>query len=797
MPNRVSGDLAAALGKSINRLCPQRFHAANENHCAHFICHMGGYQFGYRCDQMDGATSANGRGYCVRVQEVFPQCPEVGLWSDLPETEDDLLVFITSRNNVNFAAKTIRNVPQKHIGILRDGMVYHYSNGTDEVVRQSPGVVRDRFRATYDDQTVDLFFGTLPAGTRGLATRGAGASRGAKKTRTPAAPKSQALSLHIGLNEFDPAHYGEPGTLAGCENDARDMAKLAKREGFTAITPPLLTKKATAANVVGAIKKAAAALNAGDTFFITYAGHGAQVPDTNGDERDKEDETWCLYDRMLIDDELATLWATFREGVRVVMLSDSCHSGSVSRARRASAVEQPKRGQRYRLLPVPKARAVYRAHKGIYDAIQLGTKPRENVIIRASVLLISGCEDHQLSSDGDLNGLFTETLKAIWNNGAFTGTYKSLRDEVRALMPRDQKPRYSLEGSANPTLERERPFSSVAGTLPTPSAGKKAKPTPQLPATLSAILDLLKKFGLERASTKSSLRAWAKQVEKQDAKLGLPASRVDAFLTECFEQFGSLPLEKDDLLSGKVSTPGAFADLLPEKPSKPTRRTRGPHAPTAPAPGGALVTANLTKEQFLSQNKTALAAITDGVNATLRTRYGASASLITRHDLCVVFYCEAGLKSNGKVDADHTHSLGERGLLPLPSRIRDWNGNDAPAWNQPMSADTNVKHFFLYMGHLKNKDSTGAPRHFYRDLFSIPGIGGSAVIGAKVLAGVIHGYFYRGNYSNGQVPYDHLVQSYLDDELLTEFMRHTGYVHAGTQVLVGRERNIDTGLGLV
>ena len=793
MPRRVSGDLADALGKNINRLCPQRFHTASENHCAHFVSHMGPWPVGFRCHLMPGASSAAGPGFCVRVQELFPLCPEVGRWDGLPATTDDLLVFITSRNNVNLTAKTIRNVPQKHIGILRDGMIYHYSNTTDEVVRQAPGIVRDRFRATYSDQSVDLFFGTLPASPRGVTTRGRAGARGAKMTRT-ARGASQALSLHIGLNEFDPGHYGEPGTLAGCENDARDMAALAKKQGFMPVVPLLLTKKATAANVMDAIKKAASALESGDTFFITYAGHGAQVPDTNADEKDRDDETWCLWDRMLVDDELAALWATFRPGVRIVMLSDSCHSGTVSRARRTGAVERPRAGTRYRLLPPQRALAVYRANKGIYDAIQLGTKPRETAAIRASVLLISGCQDNQLSSDGDANGLFTETLESVWKGGAFRGTYKSLRDAVAARMPRHQQPNYTLEGAANALLESEQPFSIAAGAQPPAEAPNKLA-APKKKNPLSFVLDLLKTFGLERPASGSSLRGWAKEAEKESVRFGLPISRVDAFLAECFAQYGNLPMEKTDLLSGKVRTPAEVADRLPEPPSR-TRRTRGPQAPAALATGGALVAANLTKEQFLTQNRTALADIIDGVNARLRTAYGAGASLITRHDMCVLFYCEAGLR-NGKVDPNHRHSLGERGLLPLPSRIRHWNGPDAPAWDQPMSADTNVKHFFLYMGHVRNKDQTGNPRHLYRDLFRVPGIGGNAEIGAKVLAGVIHGYFYSGNYRPGPVPFDHLVRSYREDERLTDFMRHTTYVHAGTPVLTGRERNIDTALALV
>jgi hypothetical protein len=85
----------------------------------------------------------------------------------------------------------------------------------------------------------------------------------------------------------------------------------------------------------------------------------------------------------------------------------------------------------------------------------------------------------------------------------------------------------------------------------------------------------------------------------------------------------------------------------------------------------------------------------------------------------------------------------------------------------------------------------------YGGLFDLTGISGNPTIGAKVLAGVVHGYFYSGNYSDRSVPFDHLVESYQGDERLSEFMKNTNYRHAGTSVLTGRERNIDTALGLV
>src|SRR6187397_378801 len=142
---------------------------------------------------------------------------------------------------------------------------------------------------------------------------------------------AQGLSLHIGLNSVNPKHYaGWSGKLTACEADANDMASIAGSRKFA--SKKLLTKKATRSAVKSAIAAAAKKLKSGDIFFITYSGHGGQLPDQNGDEDDGLDETWCLYDGELVDDELFAAWANFRSGVRILVLSDSCHSGTVARA---------------------------------------------------------------------------------------------------------------------------------------------------------------------------------------------------------------------------------------------------------------------------------------------------------------------------------------------------------------------------------------------------------------------------------------------------------------------------------
>ncbi|MDO9353357.1 MAG: hypothetical protein Q7T55_06665, partial [Solirubrobacteraceae bacterium] len=71
----------------------------------------------------------------------------------------------------------------------------------------------------------------------------------------PAATRPKGLSLHLGLNLVSPAAYGGwDGPLAACEFDANDMAAIAKSKGMKPTV--LLTKKATRANLLAAMRRA-------------------------------------------------------------------------------------------------------------------------------------------------------------------------------------------------------------------------------------------------------------------------------------------------------------------------------------------------------------------------------------------------------------------------------------------------------------------------------------------------------------------------------------------------------------
>jgi metacaspase-1 len=264
---------------------------------------------------------------------------------------------------------------------------------------------------------------------------------------------AQGISLHIGLNSVDPKQYeGWSGDLVACEFDAKDMATLAAAQGFKDRTI-LLTKQATAKAVLDRIDAAAKKLVTGDIFFLSNSSHGGQVEDTNGDDKDGMDETWVMYDRMIVDDELYACWAKFKKGVRIIVLSDSCHSGTSIKF-----VPDFISGKRSRRMPLDANEKTYLAHQKMYDAIQKKYKTRARVKVAASAILISGCLDKQTSLDGDKNGLFTENLKKVWNNGKFTGNHKKFHAQIVAKMPSDQTPNLFKTGVRSAKFDAQKPF---------------------------------------------------------------------------------------------------------------------------------------------------------------------------------------------------------------------------------------------------------------------------------------------------------------------------------------------------
>jgi peptidoglycan hydrolase-like protein with peptidoglycan-binding domain len=153
--------LATYEGLHISDICTAvRFVDDAQNHCAHFVNHVLGFDEPLTCGRLVGRPGAAAN---IRVHETFAKCPSVGAFEDKPAL-GACFAFVTLRSAVDLATRTMTNVPKKHIGIFCDGEIWHYANAKRKVVRETPEVFARHFAGS----GFALFFGTFPSGTQAL-----------------------------------------------------------------------------------------------------------------------------------------------------------------------------------------------------------------------------------------------------------------------------------------------------------------------------------------------------------------------------------------------------------------------------------------------------------------------------------------------------------------------------------------------------------------------------------------------------------------------------------------------------
>lgn len=269
---------------------------------------------------------------------------------------------------------------------------------------------------------------------------------------------AKGYSLIIGLNKLNPKHYaGWAGELDQPANDASAAYKLAKDIGFEAKL--LLNDEATRERVINEMQNAAQKLNPGDIYFVYYSGHGGQVPDLDRDEDDGEDETWCLYNGQLIDDEIHYMLTAFKAGVRIVVLSDSCRSGTITKALPWEEQELVEKA-----MPYEYVQKTFNQNQEFYVQIseRLQKVHANDIEVRASVLQISGCQDKEsaLAYRNDTYSVFTAAfLKCIEKQKM---SYQQLHKSITSLIEerlkdegRRQRPNLFLTGKESPEFTQE------------------------------------------------------------------------------------------------------------------------------------------------------------------------------------------------------------------------------------------------------------------------------------------------------------------------------------------------------
>jgi len=224
--------LESYRGKSIDQICPNLFHDYNSNHCAHFVSHALNLKFSYHCREFKGGKK---RPANIRVHEIFAKCPRVGKFSHAP-SDRPVLAFVTRKNVVDLENKSIRNIPQKHVGIHLNGSIYHYSNSQERVVRWTTKKFLETFQNIYSGDQ-GLFFGTVPGSDIRLSIDSSGQNvqrgipfeltRTGKKWFAQATAAQNNERFYVGRNVVQPSKkfygiYQKTNEYYGEKFDAQD-----------------------------------------------------------------------------------------------------------------------------------------------------------------------------------------------------------------------------------------------------------------------------------------------------------------------------------------------------------------------------------------------------------------------------------------------------------------------------------------------------------------------------------------------------------------------------------------------
>lgn len=297
--------------------------------------------------------------------------------------------------------------------------------------------------------------------------------------------KNRKFGLFVGIN----AYGGGITPLKGCVNDAMKMQEaMTTKFGFKMADTTLLTDAAaTRDGILNNLKKYQAVAGAGDIFVFHYSGHGTLFPDKFSEEKDETkliymeapddagvmeviyerdtyDSALVPYDarlrtsgkpwrNLILDDELyAILGAITRKGAQVVLISDSCHSGSIDKAKTSDVTRRAE-----------SLATVFGVRRFSELDIEEPTETRSTRTpppAKGLYLAMTGSQDDEFSLDARINGvpmgLFTATLlskiPAAAPRKPVTMTYEGL---MKLVSPAVAEQAGKWDNNQNPQLRTD------------------------------------------------------------------------------------------------------------------------------------------------------------------------------------------------------------------------------------------------------------------------------------------------------------------------------------------------------
>lgn len=230
--------------------------------------------------------------------------------------------------------------------------------------------------------------------------------------------------LMIGIN-----YTGSSNALNGCINDCENLKQFLTSKNYFKSNELIMMNDnqsgglyPTKANILNQFRELVKFANANKgkqiEMFISYSGHGHHIKDTSGDEADGQDEVLCPVDfssaGFIVDDQIrADLIDKLPSNVKLLMIVDACHSGTMGDLRYAYKVDSSN------------AYTVFGNYKDT----------------KCKCVLISGCRDDQTSADAyvrddiqkrmEYQGAMSASLIKNYSDGI---TYNDLINKMRSWL---------------------------------------------------------------------------------------------------------------------------------------------------------------------------------------------------------------------------------------------------------------------------------------------------------------------------------------------------------------------------
>lgn len=213
-------------------------------------------------------------------------------------------------------------------------------------------------------------------------------------------------ALLCGLNAYPRS------PLTGCVNDTAEMASTITMPAFgyrPEDVRPLIDGRATTQAILQGLEWLVEGARPGDRLLFHFSGHGVQVATSDRSEIDGLAEAICPIDfdwspqRMITDKQLVKIFSRLPAGVSFNWVSDSCHSGDLTR--NMPGPNDPDEIPRTIPLPFDIEWNLRAALSASYKKInRVGKIDRGIMNGMLDVGFISGCMSNQTSADTVING---------------------------------------------------------------------------------------------------------------------------------------------------------------------------------------------------------------------------------------------------------------------------------------------------------------------------------------------------------------------------------------------------------